>query len=142
MSNDFDSLPEPVRKALQSGRAMDAIRLLREEKGISLKASKARIDAVAARGVPAAPKQQVQVGLPPAVTQDLSADPAAVALRLLNALRGVVAGKLQDQGLPGGAIGHGSLAPGEQPRSGTGGLVAWVVLALAAAGAVMLYKHL
>jgi hypothetical protein len=60
MANDFESLPEAVKTALQRGRQLDAIKLLRQATGISLKAAKERIEGIVAQGVPLASSQQPQ----------------------------------------------------------------------------------
>lgn len=147
MAHDFESLPETVKTALQRGRQLDAIKLLRQAKGISLKAAKERIEGIVARGIPApspAPFQQSgQAILRAEITNELAQGRQVGVIRLLQALRGI--NHEQATSETGAAtpaeFGTSPLAPGEQPRSGGSRLVAWLVVALAAIGAVLLYRR-
>jgi ribosomal protein L7/L12 len=143
MAHDFDSLPETVKTALQRGQQVDAIKLLRQAKGISLKAAKERIEGIAAQGIPAASQQSGQAILRAEITNALAQGRKVSVIRLLQVLRGAPREHAASE--PGAAtsaeLGTSPLAPGEQPRSGGSRLVAWLVVAMAAIGAVLLYRQ-
>ena len=142
MANEVDTLPEPVRKALENGRHVEAIRLLREAKGISLKAAKGRIDAIVAKGLPARPPQSAPTGLPPDVTSELARGRKVNAIRLLRALRGVDLKQAKDEIDAAALSGLGPLAPGEQPRSAATGIIALALVALVVAAAFLYFRPL
>jgi ribosomal protein L7/L12 len=84
-------LPEDVRQALDAGRKLDAIRLLRVHTGLGLAAAKA---AVEANGLPVRPDvSSVHFGnaepLPPAARAALDAGQKIEAIRLLRQARGI-----------------------------------------------------
>jgi hypothetical protein len=160
MSREFDALPQAVRLALQQGRPIDAVRLLREAKGISLKAAQARVQAAAAKGVPGATGAAGPAMPPPAPGQvehvghmgqpghsghmgtgdERGALPDLLVTRLLRALR---AAERRRAGLPEVAAlraAPGALAPGEQPRSG--GVAGWLVVALLVLLAALVVRRL
>jgi ribosomal protein L7/L12 len=84
-------LPEDVRQALNAGRKLDAIRLLRAHSGLGLAAAKT---AVEANGLPSRPGVgTVPFGnagqLPPAARAALDAGHKIEAIRLLRQARGI-----------------------------------------------------
>jgi len=153
MSREFETLPEAVRQALQAGRPVDAVRLLRQDKGISLKAAHARVQQVVGQGIPGPagaaapampPRAPGQQGRPGPESQAQSkAGLGLVVTRLLQALRAAEQNRRGQQASPETAAlsaEPGGRAPGEQPR--TGGVAGWIVVALVALLVALVMRRL
>ena len=146
MSLPRESLPTEVLAALQRGQLIEAIKLLRQAKGLGLKESKALLDhhrnpsaarnprSARAGSTTAAPAAQPSVpgALPPAAVAALQEGRKMEAIRVLvmesgmglaEARRTVEAHGGSNPGLDSG------LAPGEVPRTESK-LWVWVVLLL------------
>ncbi|MCW5636325.1 MAG: hypothetical protein KIT17_23515 [Rubrivivax sp.] len=132
MSREFEALPQAVRLALQQGRLVDAVRLLRQASGISLKAAHARVKTVVDQGVPASARASGPVLPPPTPGQQGGgAAFGLVVTRLLQALRAAERrrrGESPEQVAAAQSAEPGALAPGEQPQAG--GLAGWLTAAL------------
>jgi hypothetical protein len=140
MSQEFETLPEAVRRALQRGQILDAIGLLREAKGISPKAARSRIEGLVAKGIPTASSSPPASTFPPPEPgQQGRAGLGAVIFRLLGALQEAERKRQVSSDVAPQRYEPGSLAPGEQPRSAEFG--GWLVIALLAVGAVFLYQQ-
>lgn len=94
MTSPLDGLPPEVTRALHEGRTLDAIKLLRQAKGVSLKSAAQHIESVKGHVVPR-PAPAARPHGAPGATQ-------ATAV--------VVA-------VPQAPLYHEGLAPGEVPRS-------------------------
>lgn len=133
---DPHALPDHVAQLISKGRLVEAIRELREQRGLGLKEAKALVERM---GSMRAPQPQVQEPmraappLPPEVAHSLYAGNRMEAIRLyrqrtrvgLKEAKDAVDSLAQQLGSPG--IG---LAPGEVPRSRG---VAWLIGAVLAA---------
>ena len=121
MADPLESLPDQLRDALQRGRLVDAIKLLRQAKGGSLRDAR---DALASQpraqaGMQAAPFAAADP-LPPDVIAALQRGERIDAIRLLRKHRGIdlKTAKLavDEYATRVGSTSHG-LSPGEVPRS-------------------------
>ena len=142
MAYDFDALPEPVREALRSGRHADAARLLREAKGISLKAAKGHIEAALVKGLPAAQQQGPGSGRPSRGAIEPVRGQHVGVVRLLQALRGVSLNQANEEAAAAAQRRSDPLAPGEQPNSGGAVFVAWLLAALLAVASFLIFRRL
>ena len=89
MPTSKDQLPPQVQAALRAGRAVEAIKLLREATGLGLKEAKDRIDAEGQHGSPAAQYPQMPGTLPVQVVEAMRAGNKIEAIRLLREQTGM-----------------------------------------------------
>jgi ribosomal protein L7/L12 len=140
MDRTISRLPPEVLAALQAGRQVEAIKLLRQSTGLGLTEAKQLIDAHA-RGepisVPAAAERPVLRTLPPNVAQALQAGNKIEAIRLLREQTGMGLKECKDA--VDAAEDANPLSPG-QMRDGSGGVMWWVIGAIALAGIYFLMK--
>jgi ribosomal protein L7/L12 len=127
-------LPEDVRQAMDAGRKLDAIRLLRVHTGLDLAAAKA---AVEANGLPAHPAvASVPFGnagqqWPPAARAALDAGQKIEAIRLLRQARGI--GLKEAKAIVDAAQHQPHASPGRSPgqvENSPLNAARWVVLAV------------
>jgi ribosomal protein L7/L12 len=137
-------LPPEVLRALEQGKLIEAIKLLRQTRGLGLKEAKHAVDSHMGRSPPpraAAPRAQ-HAPPPVSVNSDQSGVLAALqagnkveAIRRMrnNTGMGLQQAKEAVEVLEGKSVLHqqGGLAPGEVPPSGS--RFNWIVLAIAAA---------
>lgn len=124
-------LPADVQAALDAGRKIEAIRLLREQTGMGLAEAKA---AVEAGGIVAAPKRDLHDhGLSVAASDALARGKPLEAIMLVREERGIGLKEARDiveaarRAMPAGAISRDVV---ERPRRLGGCLIVLVVLAL------------
>ena len=89
MPTSKDQLPPQVQAALRAGRAVEAIKLLREATGLGLKEAKDRIDAEGQHGGPAVQYPQMPGTLPVQVVEAMRAGNKIEAIRLLREQTGM-----------------------------------------------------
>lgn len=133
-------LPEDVRQAINAGRKLDAIRLLRVHTGLGLAAAKAAVEAnglPARPGVVTVPFGYAEQQLPPAARAALDAGQKIEAIRLLRQARGIGLKEAKDIVDAAQHEPHASLSrsPGQvenNPLNAAGWVVLAVVLGLVA----------
>ena len=135
MPEPAQPLPAKVAEALQRGNILDAIKLLRDSKGVGLKQAREALDQYM-RGNPVnkASPAAFPTKLPPSVVQAMQAGNKIEAIKLMRAQTGLSLKEAKDavdrcQAQTQQLYGAGS--PGEVPRSQ--GLFGWVVAAAAVA---------
>lgn len=89
MPTSKDQLPPQVQAALRAGRAIEAIKLLREATGLGLKEAKDRIDAEGQHGSPTVQYPQMPGTLPFQVVEAMQAGNKIEAIRLLREQTGM-----------------------------------------------------
>lgn len=133
-----DWLPPEVAAAIQSGRTIEAIKLLRESTGLGLAEAKAAVDHYArTQGAPPG----VEAPLPPDVMQALRNGNKIEAIRLVREHRGLglrEAKLLVDALEAGEPLPHGNLSPVAPRRSSP---LLWLAIVLAVA-AYIIYRVL
>ena len=133
-----DWLPPEVAAAIQSGRTIEAIKLLRESTGLGLAEAKAAVDHyVRTQGAPPG----TEMPLPPTVMQALRSGNQIEAIRLVREHRGLglrEAKLMVDAMVAGDPSLHGNLSPGSPRRSSS---LLWLAIFLAVA-AYILYRFL
>jgi hypothetical protein len=135
-------LPPQVLDELARGRMIEAIKLLREARGLELKAAKEAIDAHL-RGAPLPPPRAAgpfNGSLPAPVREALQRGNKIEAIRLLREHSGLglkEAKQAVDAADTGLRAPVGALSPGEVPRASP--LWLWLVIAAAAVGALAFY---
>lgn len=130
-------LPADVLAALERGKTIDAIKLLRAATGLGLKEAKDLVDAHL-RGRPVA-HHEPTTPLPVEVVEALQRGDRIEAIRRLRDRTGLGLKEAHDaiEVAQGKAMPSSVPAPGEVRRSGS--VVAWWVVALAIVGAVAIY---
>ena len=89
MPTSKDQLPPQVQAALRAGRAIEAIKLMREATGLGLKEAKDRIDAERQHGSPTVQYPQMHGTLPFQVVAAMQAGNKIEAIRLLREQTGM-----------------------------------------------------
>jgi hypothetical protein len=132
VSAAFNSLPREVQDALLRGKQPDAIRLLRQVTGVSLKSAQARIESVVSQGLPSAPTAPPSVPQPRQFVGGPQLSMADVATRLIALLRERAANRTNKTPPESTSLEQSSsgLAPGEQPRTDLTNTVTWVLVAI------------
>jgi ribosomal protein L7/L12 len=132
-------LPSHVLDALERGSTVEAIKLLREATGLGLGDAKAAIDSHrSGEPITLATHSGSLDSLPPEVLAALRQGKKVEAIRLMRAKTGLGLKAAKDaveqahQPGPAGAVDQ--LSPGEVAKSGVGGWVVVVLLALAGVG--------
>jgi ribosomal protein L7/L12 len=128
-----------VLDALQRGKTIEAIKLLRASGGMGLKQAKDVIDSYASGNAESAVAPGPLGALPADVSAALHNGNKIEAIRLLRQRTGTGLKEAKDAveavERASGPL-HGRLSPGEVPRSGAG---VWIAVALAAAAAIGYY---
>lgn len=122
------SLPPEVLSALERGDTIDAIKQLREARGVGLKEAKDLLDAHI-RGVPVASQgRQAHDAFPPDVAEAMRRGEKIEAIRLLRAHNGMglAAAKEAVERLQETQAGQDMSAPGQVPATGR---FAWLFVA-------------
>ena len=141
MSQDFDSLPEPVRKAMMNGRLLDAAVLLRDATGISISDARGRVESALIKGLPLAQQAVTAPRQSPNHLSELAKGKSPSVIRLVQALRTGVANEEEKKVEPAAHNEVGSLAPGEQPHSSGAATAAWLLVAMTAAAALLFFRR-
>jgi hypothetical protein len=132
VSAAFNSLPREVQDALLRGKQPEAIRLLRQATGVSLKSSQSRIESVVSQGLPSVPTAPPSIPQPGQLVGGPQLSVAEVATRLIALLRERAANRTNKTPLESTSSEQSSsgLAPGEQPRTDLTNTITWVLVAI------------
>lgn len=115
MPTSNDPLPPQVQSALRAGRAIEAIKLLREATGLGLKEAKDRIDAEGRHGSPTVQYPQMPGTLPFQVVEAMQAGNKIEAIRLLRQQTGMGLKEAMDA-VEASSPASTKYSPGEVPR--------------------------